>query len=227
MGIIGPNGAGKTTLLKALLGLVPLNAGSVHIDDLDIRKITQAIRIDKIGYLPQEIDLFAATIAENIAKLDIANLEEIHAATRLAGVHDAIMQMPRGYETHVDKQNAQVSAGIRQRIGLARAIFGAPSLIVLDEPNSYQDAEGDRALAEILRTAKERRAITVVASHRPLMMPEVDKLCFLVNGEIKLFGPREEVQRKLFAQVSGPGKAPGGIAPPPRGPEQGTPPNGH
>lgn len=198
IGIIGPSAAGKSTLGKALVGVEPALAGAVLIDGAKINQWNRDALGEHIGYLPQEVELFSGTAAQNIARFqnDVPS-EVIITAGKAAGAHDMILSLENGYDTEIGDRGAYLSSGQRQRLGLARALFGEPALIVLDEPNSNLDAEGDAALLSALNGLKARRATCVVITHRPSAIASVDKLLVLSEGTIRAFGPREDVLKQL------------------------------
>lgn len=197
LGVIGPAAAGKSTLVRALVGAwLPLR-GVIRLDDAALDQWTPEALGQHIGYLPQDIELFAGTVAENIARFDPAaeSAAIIDAATQ-AGVHSMILRLPEGYQTQIGEGGATLSAGQRQRIALARALYGNPFLLVLDEPNSNLDASGDEALAEAIGAVRRRGGIVVVVTHRQSVLTAVDNLLVLGDGQIRAFGPKEEVLRK-------------------------------
>lgn len=211
LGIIGVTGSGKSSLIRALVGLWPAAEGTVRYDNADIEQWTPDALGVHIGYLPQEVQLFSGTIAENIARMaEMPDGELVVEAARQANVHDMILRMPDGYETVLGEAGAALSAGQRQRIGLARALYGEPKYVILDEPNANLDADGEAALIEAIRNIKQRGAAVVVAAHRPSAISAVDRLLFLKNGQMAAFGLRDEILaavtqngpgRQLAAQV--------------------------
>lgn len=183
LGIIGPSGAGKTSLARTLLGLWPLSSGEVRFDGSMLAHYGSDQLSEIVGYLPQRIDLFEGTVAQNIARFGLeADSDAVIRAARLADVHDLISSLPDGYDTEVGPQGDRLSAGQRQRIGLARALFGDPFLCLLDEPNSNLDAEGDVALTAAIRGIQQRGGIAIVIAHRPSAVAAVDKLLFMRGG---------------------------------------------
>lgn len=204
VGVIGPSASGKSTLARALVGVwqpIPMG-GSVRLDGASLDQWPPQDLGRHIGYLPQTIELFSGTIAENIARFDpAATSENIVAAAKAAGVHDMIVHMPEGYQMQIGEGGAGLSAGQRQRIALARALFGNPFLVVLDEPNSNLDAQGDAALTEAIRSVRARAGIAVVIAHRPSALAGVDKVLAMANGQVQAFGNKEDVLRKILAPV--------------------------
>jgi PrtD family type I secretion system ABC transporter len=199
LGIIGPSGSGKTTLLRLLLGIWQPQSGTVRLDGADIGRIGAAAQARHIGYLPQDVELFAGSVADNIARMGPVDAAAVVAAAQAAGVHELILRLPQGYETPIGEAGAALSGGQRQRIALARALHGQPCLLVLDEPNSNLDAEGESALQQALAQAKARGITVVLVGHRPSMMRSVDKLAVLRDGALDAFGPRDAVLARLQA----------------------------
>jgi ATP-binding cassette subfamily C protein len=223
LGIVGPSAAGKSTLARGIVGVWPLLRGDVRLDGAALDQWKHEILGSHIGYLPQDIELFDGTIAENIARFDDnATSDQIVSAAQAAGVHDMILHLEKGYETRIGESGGSLSAGQRQRIGLARALFGNPFLVVLDEPNSNLDSDGDNALTEAIKSVRARNGIVIVIAHRPSAIASVDLLAFMANGQIQSIGPKEEVLRKIMKGQAGPqtGKevVPTAQAAPPSGP---------
>jgi PrtD family type I secretion system ABC transporter len=197
VGIIGPSGAGKSTLARAIMGVERVVAGEIRIDDADLLAWDREEFGRHAGYLPQESELFDGTIAQNIARFDeTARDEEIIAAAQAAGAMQMIHNLPDGFETVIGERGGRLSVGQRQRIGLARALFRDPALVVLDEPNSNLDQEGDQALSAAIAALKARQATVVLVAHRPSALAHVDKLALIVDGELRAFGPRDDVLQK-------------------------------
>ena len=201
LGILGLSGSGKSSLVRAVVGVWPVLQGEVRFDGSELGHFDQERIGRAIGYLPQTVELFDGTIAENIARFrDDATTDDVLAAARAARIHDLIASLPDGYDTRIGERGAVLSVGQRQRVGLARALFGNPFLVVLDEPNSNLDAEGDQALTDALNVAKQRGAVVIVVAHRPSAIAAVDKLLFLQNGRQSAFGPKDEVLRQITQQ---------------------------
>jgi ATP-binding cassette subfamily B protein/ATP-binding cassette subfamily C protein len=193
LGLIGPTASGKTTLVELLVGNLPPRSGHVRLDGGDITQWDPEDRRRYVGYLPQDIELFRGTVADNIARMGDAAPEDIIAAAKIAGVHETILRLPRGYNTDIGDSGSALSGGQRQRIALARAVFGSPKFVVLDEPNANLDHDGEERLLEAIRTLKEQRATLVVIAHRPSVLRYVDKVLVMKNGAIEAFGPRDQV----------------------------------
>ena len=201
IGVIGPTGAGKSTLARALVGIIPPTHGAVRLDGatLDQRDVDELGSM--IGYLPQDVQLFDGTAAQNISRFrPEANSDAIVAAAKLANVHDLIMRLPDGYNTQLGENGARLSTGQRQRVALARALYGEPKLMVLDEPNSALDAEGEAALDFAIRQAMARGAAVVVIAHRPSALAAIPKMMVLSDGKAAALGPRDEIMRKVMAR---------------------------
>ncbi len=197
LGIIGPSGAGKSTLARALVGILPPLKGSVRLDGADLSQWQPDQFGRHVGYLPQDVELFDGTVAENIARLaPQPDSDAVIAAARHAGAHALITGLPEGYDTLIGQGGMMLSAGQRQRIGLARALFGSPFLIVLDEPTSALDVDGDEALRKAVETARRSRAIVIVVAHRPNAITACDQVLVISNGRQAAFGPREAILRE-------------------------------
>jgi ATP-binding cassette, subfamily C, bacterial len=201
LGIIGPTGAGKSSLARQIVGVLAPSAGAVRLDDADVSIWPRSMLGQYIGYLPQDIELFADTVAANISRFQTAQDKAIIKAAQMAGVHEMILHLPDGYETQVGEGGAILSGGYRQRIGLARAVFGNPSLVVLDEPSSNLDSEGDAALTDCVIALKQRRVTVIIISHRPATIGVVDKLLVIREGMTEMFGPRAEILARLTRPV--------------------------
>ena len=199
VGIIGPSGSGKSSLVRALVGVWMPFRGKVRLDGAALDQWSPDVLGRHVGYLPQDVELFTGTVAQNISRFDAeAKSDDIIAAATEAGVHEMIIKMREGYDTQVGEQGAALSAGQAQRIALARALFGNPFLIVLDEPNSNLDSEGDEALTRAVRSARERGAVVVVVAHRPIGIEGVDQILVLKEGRMQAFGPKETVLSQVL-----------------------------
>jgi PrtD family type I secretion system ABC transporter len=201
LGIIGPSGAGKSTLARHLVGLQTASAGAVRLDGSEVSTWIKSSLGQHLGYLPQDIELFADSVAANISRFEQGRDNEIIRAAQMAGVHDMILRLPQGYDTQVGEGGAILSGGYRQRIALARAIYGNPSLVVLDEPSSNLDAEGDAALADCILQLKKSGTTVVLISHRPSTLNVVEKVLMLREGAVEMFGSRNEVLSRLTRPV--------------------------
>ncbi|MBY5671328.1 type I secretion system permease/ATPase [Rhizobium leguminosarum] len=204
MALIGPSAAGKTSLARILAGAWRPSGGRALLDGMDVAQWAAEDRGHYVGYLPQDIELFAGTVSENIcrfAKLSPVVFDKVVKAAQLAGVHELIKGLPKGYLTEIGESGAVLSGGQRQRIGLARALYGDPALIILDEPNSNLDREGEEALIAALSTVKATGTTVILIAHRPNIMETVDKILILNRGQQDLFGPRDYVFNELAARA--------------------------
>ena len=204
VGVIGPSGAGKTTLARIVSGALTPDYGTVRVDGADMKDWESERLARHVGYLPQDSVLFAGTIRDNISRFsatiggDPGEIDaKVIAAAEAAGAHDLILRLPQGYDTPLGLGGRGLSAGQGQRVALARALYGDPSMVVLDEPNSHLDAEGEAALVKSLRQLKDRGASVIIVAHRTGILNVVDKLVVLRDGQVDLFGPRDEVVAKL------------------------------
>lgn len=198
LGIIGPTGAGKSTLARAIVGLILPARGSVRLDGATPEQRDDDERGRLIGYLPQDIQIFDGTVAQNISRFsDNPDPVKIVEAAQLANIHDFIMRLPGGYDTPLNEGGSRLSAGQRQRVALARALFGDPVLFVMDEPNSNLDADGEVALDRAIRSSMKRGAAVVVVAHRPSALQAMDGLLVLTNGQMAAIGTRDEIMKKV------------------------------
>ena len=202
--VIGPSGSGKSTLARLLVGVWPALAGTVRLDGADLYRWSKDELGPHLGYLPQDIELFDGTVAENIARFGEVDSERVIAAAKRAGMHELILRMPKGYDTALGAGGSAVSGGQKQRIGLARALYGDPAVVVLDEPNSNLDEQGERALAQTIRDLTERGTTTVMVTHRLSSVSVVNKIMVLSDGTIKAFGPRDEVLAAMQGKTAAP-----------------------
>ncbi len=214
MGIIGPNGAGKSTLCRVLLGLWPAMEGKVYLDGTDLFFRDQEQAGKYIGYLPQEVELFPTSVAENIARLGTLDMEKVKKAAQYCGLHEMVEALPQGYLTELDSpQGIQLSGGQKQRLGLARALYGNPCLLVLDEPTSNLDEEGEAFFLKTLQQIKEAASCTcIMVTHKPDLLQSMDKLLVLQNGKVAHFGTRDQVFAKLSGAQQAESSAPTGAA---------------
>ena len=197
LGIVGPSASGKSTLARLLVNVWKPLQGVIRMDGSNTTDWPPDRLGRHIGYLPQDIELFAGSIAENIARFDDPDPEKIIAATTLAGMHETILRMPGGYDAQIGASGMTLSGGQRQRIGLARALYGNPKLLVLDEPNASLDAAGEQALVEAMVHLKKAGKTTIIITHNPSFLNHVDKLLIMQNGESAAFGPKDLVLAQL------------------------------
>jgi PrtD family type I secretion system ABC transporter len=206
LAITGPSGAGKSTLVRLLTGLWKPNAGTVRLDHVDLAQWPREALGPWLGYVPQDVELFAGTVAENIARLGEVDAHKTVQAAQRAGVHELILALPEGYDTVVDTLGMMLSPGQRQRIALARALYGDPKLLVLDEPNSNLDGAGELALAEALKALRGQVTVIVV-THRSTLVQHMDKLLVLEAGRVQQYGPVAEVMQSIKRAGQNPGGA--------------------
>ena len=208
LAVVGPSGSGKSSLVRALAGVWPVAGGAIRLDGAALNQWNPDTLGRHLGYVPQEISLFAGTVAQNIARHDVPDAAEVIKAAQLAGVHEAILRLPQGYETSVGLAGETLSGGLRQRVALARAVYGDPAIVILDEPNSNLDAAGDEMLAQALAGLKAAGKTVVVVSHKPALVAAADRILVLGDGAIQAFGPRDEIlKRRARPRVVAPGAA--------------------
>ncbi len=198
MGLIGPSGSGKTSLCRLLLGIWPPTVGTVNLDGADVFKWDKEQLGPHIGYLPQDIEFFSGTISENIARMGDVDPDKVIEAAQLAGIHEMILKLPNGYDTQIGNTGIRLSGGQSQRIGIARAFYGNPKLVILDEPNSNLDDAGEKALANALMHLKQNKTTVIVVTHKPSLLNSADKVLMLQNGQIALFGPKKDIFQRLL-----------------------------
>lgn len=199
LGIIGPSASGKSSLIRALVGVWPALRGKVRLDGAALEQWDADQLGGFIGYLPQDVELFDGTIADNISRFDTEPLsDDVIEAAMVAGIHDMVLRLPDGYETKIGEGGSALSAGQRQRVALARALYKKPFLLVLDEPNSNLDSEGDQALAHAITATRDRGGIVVVVAHRPAALAGLDLLMVMANGQIQAFGYKDDVLKQTI-----------------------------
>jgi len=210
LGIVGPNGAGKTSLIRALIGVWPPVRGEVRVDGAPFDQWSADHIGRHIGFASQTAELFEGTVAENISRMESSSdSEAVLRAAQLAGIHDMILRLPNGYDTRIGEGGAVLSAGQRERVAIARAVFGDPFLVVFDEPNANLDHDGEVTLQKSVRELKARGAIVIIVAHRPSALANCDKVLYLANGTQQAFGPRDEVLQKILARPVQPAAASG------------------
>ncbi|MDH3743134.1 MAG: ATP-binding cassette domain-containing protein, partial [Hyphomicrobiales bacterium] len=211
LGVIGPTGAGKSTLVRSIAGLWPHVRGEVRIDGATLDQWDPEVLGRHIGYLPQDIALFDGPVAENISRFyPDATSEAVIKAAKLADVHDLILKLPEGYRTLIGEEGASLSAGQRQRLALARALYGDPVLVIMDEPNSNLDNVGEAALVNAIKVMKANGTTVIVVAHRPSAIAAADVVLLIIEGQQVAFGPRDEVLKNYLRPVPKiqPGAAP-------------------
>lgn len=198
--LVGPSGSGKTTLCRLLTGIINPNNGHVRLDGAEIGQWNEEMFSKYLGYMPQDVELFSGTVRENIARLTEPDDEAVLEAAKLADVHDMIVRLPDGYAADIGPNGARLSAGQRQRLGLARALYGSPKLVVLDEPNANLDSDGELALIATLGTLRAAGVTVVMVTHRPSLMTYIDKMLVLRDGQQMFFGNRDDILQQLTRQ---------------------------
>jgi ATP-binding cassette subfamily C exporter for protease/lipase len=202
IGIVGPSGSGKSSLVKLITGAVPPSDGTLRYGGIDYRNWDPNELGRHIGYLPQDVGLFAGTVRENIARFGEAGIDEVIAAARTAGIHDMIIDLPNQYDTELGPGGVGLSGGQRQRLGLARALLGKPALLVLDEPNANLDAAGETGLRNALMRLKGHGTTIILVTHRTTVLEVVDRLMFVRDGQIEAFGPQEQVYEHIRSTIA-------------------------
>ena len=197
--VLGPSGSGKSTLARCMIGIWPHMSGEVLLDERPITGWSRDELGPHLGYLPQDIELFEGSIAENIARFGQVDSTKVIEAARSAGLHDMILRFPKGYDTSIGEAGGLLSGGQRQRIGLARALYGQPKLVVLDEPNANLDDVGEAALVQAVQILKRQGSTVVLVTHRPGILAAADRVVILNNGELQANGPRDAVLAALRA----------------------------
>lgn len=213
VGVIGPSAAGKSSLARVLLGVWHVAAGKVRLSGADIGHWNRDELGPYIGYLPQDIELFDGTVSENIARFGEIDPEQVVAAAQRAQVHEMILRLPKGYDTPIGDAGAVLSGGQRQRIGLARAMYGNPVLVVLDEPNSNLDDQGESALVKAIAQLKAEGTTVVIITHRPSILGSVDKILVMREGQVEMYGPRDQVLAQFARPTAVPRPATTGTLP--------------
>lgn len=209
LGLIGPSASGKTCLCRTLLGIWPSMGGKVRLDGANVFQWRQEQLGPYLGYLPQDIELFPGTVSENIARMGDLDSEKVIAAAKNAEVHELILKLPMGYDTPIGEGGSALSGGQRQRIALARALYGNPVFVILDEPNSNLDDVGEKALVQTLLRMKQQGITSIIVSHKPSLLATVDKILMLNNGQVALYGPKDEVIKKMMGAVQAQRVVPG------------------
>ncbi|MFJ7436426.1 type I secretion system permease/ATPase [Methylorubrum thiocyanatum] len=205
LGIIGPSASGKSSLVRALVGVWPPVRGKVRFDGAALDQWSSGDLGPHIGFLPQEVELFAGTVAENIARFEPgAPSEAVIAAAKAGGVHELILRLPDGYDTRIGEGGSGLSAGQRQRVGLARALYRDPFLVVLDEPNANLDSEGENALTQAILGVRQRGGICVVVAHRPSALAALDLILMMADGRAQAFGPKDEILKRVLRPTPAP-----------------------
>lgn len=197
LAVVGPSASGKTTLARLMMGLWPTLSGKVRLDGADVFAWNKAELGPHVGYLPQGVELFDGTLAENIARFGEMDMAEVEAAARLVGLESLVAELPNGYDSRIGEDGAFLSGGQRQRVGLARAVYGRPRFLVLDEPNASLDESGELALTALIRHLKSLGVTVVIITHRPSVLVVADRMLLLVNGMVQAYGPRDEVLAAL------------------------------
>lgn len=201
LAVIGPSASGKSSLARLIAGVWQPSAGNVRIDGADVNVWARDQLGQYMGYMPQDIEMFPGTVSDNIARLTIPDSNAVIAAAQKAGAHDMILRLPNGYDTRIGEGGAVLSGGQRQRLGLARALYGTPRVVILDEPNSNLDADGENALLQAIRTMKQDGITLVMITHKPTLLTDIDQVLVLREGNVELYGPRDAVLAKLMPHL--------------------------
>ncbi len=201
IGIVGPSGSGKSTLARLLISAIPATTGTLAFGGLNYKSWDPTVLGRQIGYLPQDVGLFAGTVRENIARFGDADIEDIVVAAKKAGIHDMILALPKQYDTELGPEGVGLSGGQRQRLGLARALLGQPALLVLDEPNANLDTAGETGLRHALEALKAAGTTIILVTHRTTVLEVVDRMMFIRNGRLEILAPPEDVYRHIKENV--------------------------
>ncbi|ELP8426013.1 ATP-binding cassette domain-containing protein [Salmonella enterica] len=193
LGIVGPSASGKSTLARLLVGVWSVNEGTVRLDNADITQWNKDELGKYIGYLPQNVGIMTGTIAENISRFNEVISEKVIEAAKLVGVHELILSFPNGYDTLIGNGGIKLSGGQTQRIGLARALYGDPSIIILDEPNASLDDAGEKALNQAIQSLQQKNKTVVLITHRANLLSTTNKILLLVDGTVQAFGPAPQI----------------------------------
>ena len=204
LGILGPSGSGKSTLARVITGVWPAASGTVRIDGAELSQWSRDALGPHMGYLPQDVDLFDGTVAENIARLGPVDPEAVVEAAQRAGIHDLILSLPQGYDTPIGESGNRLSGGQRQRVGIARALYGTPALCIFDEPNSNLDEAGEGHLIQALLHLRETKRTAIIIAHKPSILNHVDKIMILQAGQVAFLGPRAEAFARFARPVATP-----------------------
>ena len=204
LGILGPSGSGKSTLARVITGVWPVASGTVRIDGAELSQWSRDALGPHMGYLPQDVDLFDGTVAENIARLGPVDPEAVVEAAQRAGIHDLILSLPQGYDTLIGESGNRLSGGQRQRVGIARALYGTPALCIFDEPNSNLDEAGEGHLIQALLHLRETKRTAIIIAHKPSILNHVDKIMILQAGQVAFLGPRAEAFARFARPVATP-----------------------